>query len=77
MELFLWNVVGNSVTKSMVILSHFHSSTYSGCSKPEGLYYSAFHLLAYHALSDNGRYISLHALPLVLSLHVLVHLCTP
>ena len=31
MALFLLNIVSNLVTKSMVILSHFHSGTSNGC----------------------------------------------
>ena len=37
----------------------------------------SFYLLVYHALSDKGHYIYLHVIPPVLSLYVLVHLCTP
>ena len=42
MALFLLNVVDNPVTKSMVILSHFHFGTSSGCIRPKGLWCSAF-----------------------------------
>ena len=77
MALFLRNVVSNPIMKSLVISSHFHFGTFSGCSKPEGLYCSAFDLLAYHALGDKGNDIFLHVLPPILALHVLVHLCVP
>ena len=61
--LCLWNVIGNPITKSMVILSHFYSGIFNGWSNLDGLWCSAFtywHIIHFATKKATSFFIPFH-----------------